>query len=38
MLVVCLRWRELRAATDPHASAGFQPIMPPAPATEEAQP
>lgn len=38
MLVVCLRWRELRAAYTSAESAGFQPIMPPPPATEEAQP
>jgi len=38
MLVVCLRWREMRAATGPEASAGFQPILSPARTAEEAQP
>jgi hypothetical protein len=35
MLLVCLRWPEVRSATTSAASAGFQPIMPLAPAAEE---
>jgi len=36
MLLVCLRWPEVRFATASHSSAGFQPIMPGGPGPEEA--
>ena len=36
MLLVCLRWPEVRTATTSESPAGFQPIMPLAPGTDEA--